>query len=251
MNNRLVWGCSVTLALVLSACGGSDLNSSLSSAGGVRAVNGIADSSGLVLSFNGGSTGSASFGAATANFVAATGSYAATLSSNGDTFSIGNISIADDQLTVVFGTGLISGTHGGFAVMASLAPPPSGQFRLELAHAAYAESQSVRQFNYYLVAPGAGISGATPTAVDYGAASAAANLPDGSYEIVVTDTSGKVVFDSGPKGVTLPLPSSNSNAGVVLIGALDASGGSVDGSPISLLALQNTGESLALFNGKN
>ena len=176
------------------------------------------------------------------------GTYSTTLSSNGDSFSIGSISIADNELTTVFGTGLIGGTHGGFATLQSLAAPPSGEFALEWVHAAYAESQSVAQFQFYLVAPGAGTSGATPTAVSYGNASSSVDVAAGTYEIIVTDSSGSVVFDSGSKGVTLP---GSSGGDILTIAALDATGGSVDGSPVTLLVLQNTGGPQALDDGKN
>jgi hypothetical protein len=243
-------GFAAGLALAVSACGGGDGGATGSSeAGGFRAVNGIPDSSGLTASLNGGTTGSASFGSATGNYISATGSYPATLSSNGDSFSIGNVSIDDNQLTTVFGTGLISGTHGGFATLQPLTAPASGQFALELVHAAYAESQSVAQLDFYLVAPGAGTSGATPTVVNYGSASSSVGIAAGTYEIIVTSSSGSVVFDSGSKGVTLPIAGSGGD--ILTIAALDATGGSVDGSPVSLLVLQNNGGTEALYNGRN
>jgi hypothetical protein len=250
MKRQIECGAAVCLALGLAACGGGGGSSGTSAVGGVRAVNGIPDSSGLVLNLNGGSTNSAAFGDASDNYITAVGSYAATLTSNGDTFSIGNLSIADDQLTTVFGTGLIAGTHGGFATSESLVAPASGQLTLELVHAAYSEAQTEAQLDFYLVTPGAGISGATPTAVSYGNASSAATIAAGTYEIVVTDSSGTTIFDSGSKGVALPI-SGSSNGYALVIAALDASGGAVDGSPVSLLVLQNSGGTEPLYNGQN
>lgn len=248
---RLKMAPAAGLALAVAACSGSGGGSTgTSEAGGFRAVNGIPDSSGLTATLDGGTTNSATFGSATNNYIVAAGSYPATLSSNGDSFSIGNISIADNQLTTVFGTGLIGGTHGGFAALQPLTAPASGQFTLELVHAAYAESQTMAQFDFYLVAPGAGTAGATPTAVSYGNASGSAGIAAGTYEIIVTGgNSGSVVFDSGPKGV--PLPIAGSGGDILTIAALDATGGSVDGSPVTLLVLENNGATEALYNGKN
>jgi hypothetical protein len=249
MATQMKVGLAASLVLAISACGGGGASAGSSAAGGFRAVNGIPDSSGLTVTLNGGTTGSATFGTVTSNYVTAAGTYTATLNSNGDSFSVSNVTIVDNELTTLFGTGLVGGTHGGFAVVQSLTTPASSQFALELVHAAYAESQSVAQFDFYLIEPGAGISGATPVAVTYGNASSSVNLNAGNYEIVVTDNSANVLFDSGPKGVTLPIP--NSNGDILTIATLDASGGSIDGSPISLLVLQNVGGTQELYNGKN
>lgn len=238
------------LALALAACGGGDISgSSNSAAGGFRAVNGILDSTGMTATINGGTTGSASFGGVTSNYVVPAGTYATTLSTNGDSYSIGNLSIANNVLTTVFGTGSVGGSLGGFATGQLLSTPPTGEFALEFVHAAYAESQSVSKLEFYLVTPGAGTSGATPTAVSYGSASSSVDVASGTYEIIVTDSSGNVVFDSGSSGVTLPI--SGSSGQYLNIAALDATGGSVDGSPVTLLVLQNVGGPETLDDGKN
>ena len=253
LKTALISGCTLTAGL-LAACGGSDVGSGISTAvGGFRAVNGLPDSTGLSVSLGGNATASTSFGAVSANYVVATGSYTATLSSNTQTYQIAGVAVASDQLTTLYATGTIGATHGGFAVEESLTAPSSGQILLQWVHAAYAESQSVPQFDVYLVAPGSGITGATPTMLVYGTGSTAVTLAAGTYEVVVTDpnSGNKVVFDSGSKGVSLPLAGSSSSAFAIEIAALDAAGGSKDGSAISLLVLQNTGESEALFNGQN
>ena len=255
MKTGLILTSVLSMAAVLAACGGSDVGTgTASTAGGFRVVNGIPDSSGLSASLGGGSaTGSTSFGAVGKNYVVATGNYTATLSSNAESFQIAGVAIAENQLTTLFGTGTIGGTHGGFAVQEPLVAPSSGQLLLQGVHAAYAESQSVPQFGIYLIAPGSGIAGATASTVSFGSGSTAVTVAAGKYEIVVTDpnSGNKVVFDSGSKGVTLPLTGSSTSAYAIEIAALDASGGSKDGSAISLLVLQNTGESQALFNGQN
>ena len=245
---------ALTAATVLAGCGGSDVGSGIGSAvGGFRVVNGLPDSTGLSASLGGSATASTSFGAVSQNYVVATGSYTATLSSNAATYQIAGIAIAVDQLTTLFATGTIGATHGGFAVQESLTAPPTGQFSLQWVHAAYAEAQSVPQFDVYLVTPGSGIAGATATALAYGTGSTAVTFAAGTYEVIVTDpnSGNTVVFDSGSKGLTLPLAGSSTSAYAIEMAALDAAGGSKDGSAISMLVLQNTGESQALFNGQN
>ena len=255
MKTGLIPTFTLLAAAVLAGCGGGDVSvGNASTAGGFRVVNGIPDSTGLSASLGGGNaTESTGFGAVSKNYVVATGSYTATLSSNAESVQIAGVAIAEDQLTTLFGTGTISGTHGGFAAQESLVVPSAGQLRLQWVHAAYAESQSVPQFAIYLVPPGSGIASATPTTVPFGTASTAVTIAAGTYEIVITDpnSGNKVVFDSGSKGVTLPLTGSSTSAYAIEIAALDASGGSKDGSAISVLVLQNTGESLPLFNGQN
>ena len=253
LKTGLICTCALTAAM-LAACGGSDVGSSISTAvGGFRAVNGLPDSTGLSVSLGGNATANTSFGAVSPNYVVGVGSYTATLSSNTQTYQIAGVAVAADQLTTLYATGTIGATHGGFAVQESLTAPATGQITLQWVHAAYAESQSVPQFDVYLVAPGSGITGVTPTALAYGTGSTAVTLAAGTYEVVVTDpnSGNKVVFDSGSKGVSLPLAGSSSSAFAIEIAALDAAGGSKDGSAISLLVLQNTGESEALFNGQN
>jgi len=250
----LISACTLIAATMLAACGGSDVGSGISSAvGGFRAVNGLPDSTGLSVSLGGSSTASTSFGAVSPNYVVGTGSYTATLSSNAATYQIAGITVAEDQLTTLFATGTIGATHGGFAVQESLTAPATGQLLLQWVHAAYAESQSVPQFDVYLVAPGSSITGATATTLAYGTGSTAVTIAAGTYEIIVTDpnSGNKLVFDSGSKGIALPLAGGSTSAYAIDIAALDAAGGSKDGSAISMLMLQNTGESLALFNGQN
>ncbi len=253
MKTALIPTFSLIAAILVGCSDGSDVGSGNGSTdGGFRAVNGITDSSGLTVSLDGSATASVSFGAVGQNYLVAAGSYSATLSSDAETFQIPAVAIATDQLTTLFATGTIAGTHGGFTTQESLTAPASG-LRLQWVHAAYAESQSVPEFDIYLVAPGSGITGATATAVSYGSSSGEVALAAGKYEIVITDpnNANAIVFDSGATGVTMPLAGSSTSTFSLNIAALDAAGGSKDGSPISLLLLQNTGESQALFNGQN
>jgi len=116
------------------------------------------------------------------------------------------------------------------------------------------------------VAPGAAITSATPTlTVKFGAATPSQSLalPAGTYEIkayalaVCTgavcaqiDVAPDTGFDSGPKGVSLPAANGSN---VFQLAAIDVTGAqeSQYGSLISVVLLDNNGDSIQLFNGQN
>ena len=236
----------------LTACGGGN-NDTPPLTGAVRVANGITDSTGLDMSIGDSKFTGIDLGVASKLAYApvnAVDSYKADLSSNGANFSVGGIGVRQDKVTTVFTFGKIAaGTQGGFYVEESLDAPANGQSTVQPLHAALAVSTTAPTLNFYFVTPDAcatALNGATVngSAVFKTATASSFTLAGGTYEICVTDTNGTVLFDSGPKGITLPL----SGANVFQLAAYDAPGGEGNGSGLILSLLDNTGGSQALYN---
>ncbi|MDR3417042.1 MAG: hypothetical protein P4L83_12725 [Nevskia sp.] len=246
-NRRLAPGLISAAVLALSACGGN--NSTPPGAGNVALANGTSDSNGMTAAVSNIPTvGPISFDSASGLNVVPEGSYKVQLttgngSGGSQTFTVNNVSIDHNNTTTVFSYGTVAGkTINGFPAEISVNAPANGQFTVQTVHAAYAGSLVSPSINFYFVKPGAGISG-TPAAVSFGTSPPSFALPSGTYEIIVTADLVKV-YDSGPKGVILP----PNNTNVVQIAALDAPG-APNGSPISLLMLDNDGGNTPLLNG--
>ena len=131
----------------------------------------------------------------------------------------------------------------------SLDEPANGQSVVQPLHAALAASTTAPTLNFYFVTPGACASALNATTVNGSAAFKTATassftLAAGSYEICVGDSAGTVLFDSGPKGITLPV----SDANVFQLAAYDAPGGEGNGSGLILSLLDNAGGSVVLYN---
>lgn len=238
--------------LGLTACGGGN-NDTPPLTGAVRVANGITDSTGLDMSIGDSKFTGVDLGTASKLSyvpVNAVDSYKATLSSNGVTFSVEGVGVRQDKVTTVFTFGSISaGTQGGFYVEESLDAPASGQSIVQPLHAALAASTTAPTLNFYFVTPGAcatALNGATVngSAVFKTATASSFTVAGGTYEICATDAAGSVLFDSGPRGITLPI----SNANVLQIAAYDASSDAGNGSGLALSLLDNNGGSMALYN---
>lgn len=239
--------------LALSACS-NDNNSTPPLAGAFRIANGITDSIGLdaalsnVASFSG-----IAYGTGSGIDNPPTGSYKTQLTSNSVTFTVDNTSIDHNNVTTVFAAGQIgNGSQKGFVAEENLQGPSSGQFNVQFVADAASRTGPI---NFFLIAPGSGITGKTANAtVEYPfnasptspAFSTTVGVATGKYEIVVTNALGVTLFDSGTKGVTLP------TAGNVLqIAAIDAPTGSPAATPIAVLVLDNNGGNTNLQNGAN
>lgn len=238
--------------LALSACGNGNNNSTPPLAGAFRVANGITDSIGLdaalsnIASFSG-----ISFGTASGIVNPPIGSYKAQLTSNSVTFTVNNVSIDHNSVTTVFAAGQVgNGSENGFTAEENLAEPASGQFNVQFVADAASRTGPI---NFFLIAPGGSTTGKTANAtVEYPfnaspsspAFSSTGGIAAGTYEIIVTNVLGIKLFDSGTKGVALPI------AGNVLqIAAIDTASGS--SNPISVLVLDNNGGNTNLLNGAN
>jgi hypothetical protein len=243
--------CIVSL-LALSACN-SDNNSTPPLTGGFRIANGITDSIGLDAKLSDTPTFSGiSFGTGSGINTPPTGSYKSQLTSNSQTFTVNNVSIDHNNVTTVFAAGRIGdNSKNGFPVEQNLQAAVSGHFNAQFVADATSPAGPIK---FFLVAPGAGIVGASPVAtVEYPFTasptspgfSTTTSIASGKYEIIVTDALGvTTLFDSGPSGVQLP------TAGDVLqIAALDAATGNPDGSSLTVLVLDNAGGNIDLKNG--
>jgi len=235
--------------LGLAAC---DNNHTAPFSGDVRVVNGIADSGSITASATSGfsNTPGIGFDHASSTVTVPEGSYNVQLSNNNNHFATANnVNVSHNALTVIYARGSIAGgTGSGFGVQEDLQQPSSGKFRFQFVN--NTTQTSTNSLSIYLVAPGAGIVGATPVAtVSAGAASNATEVAAGTYEVIVTSGAAPV-YDSGTTGgIVLPNPGTN----VIQIGALDANSGQVtaDGSPITLLVLDNNGGEDLHVNGHN
>lgn len=238
--------------LAVSACGGN--NSTPPLFGNTRIVNGMTDSSGLSASINNVPTFSGiNFGSASGIRTEPEGNYkvqvssASTANSSGNvTFTVDNVTISNDKMATVLTYGVLnSSTQNGFTASQSLNSPASGNFGIQPLHAAYSASLANPTLSFYLVAPGGSIIGATPISAPFAQSTALATLARGNYEIIVTNGT-RTVFDSGPRGITLPPATTN----VLQLAALDAPG-QPNGASISLLLLDNGGGVTPLLNGAN
>jgi hypothetical protein len=255
MQSKLTRALIVTFFVGLTACGGG-ANDTPPLTGAVRVANGIADSSGLDMTI-GDSTKFSGIATTAASDVAylpinAISSYDAKLSTNGAAFTVTAVPINQDKVTTIFTYGEIgSGTQGGFFAQMSLDAPNSGQFVVQPVHAALAASLNALSLNFYLVEPGVcsdSTTGATPNgSATFRASPALFASTGGLYEICVTDSTGTVLFDSGPAGITLP----TANANVFQFAVYDAPSSKGNGSTIMLSLLDNKGGNTALYNLKN
>lgn len=239
--------------LALSACS-NDNNSTPPLTGAFRIANGITDSIGLnaalsnVSSFSG-----ISYGTASGIDNPPTGSYKTQLTSNSVTFTVDNTSIDHNNVTTVFAAGQIGdGSEKGFVAEQNLQAPSSGQFNVQFVADAASRTGPI---NFFLITPGGSTTGKTANAtVEYPfnaspsspAFSTTTGVATGTYEIVVTNALGVKLFDSGTKGIALPI------AGNVLqIAAIDAPTGSSASTPLAVVVLDNNGGNTNLQNGAN
>jgi hypothetical protein len=252
---------SVLLLSALSGCGG---NSTPPLSGALRVSNGIADSTGLDVALTGiglpTDFQNVAFDSGTHIADVPEGSYMANFSttdSGGDSvsFTVNNLAIDQNDVSTVFTYGTVTNnTANGFVAEEALDAPPSGQFVIQFVHAAYAESKTSagQTLTFFLIAPGSS-STADPvysTAVMFGNPSPSAAVNSGTYEILVQDSDGATIFDSGSDGIQLPSSASN----VFQVAVLDSSQAALynPGSPglpgadcplASLLVLDNNGDS--------
>jgi len=241
--------------LDLTACGGGD-NNTPPVTGGIRAANGIVDSTGLNMSVESVAsfTGIAVDSASTISYipVSVVESYNATLTSNGASFSLGGISADQDKVTTIVTFGEVgSGTQGAFAVEESVSAPGGNQAVVQPIHAALLASSTALSLTFYFVAPSE-CSSAVAAATAKGSATfkgspSTFTLAQGTYEICVTDAAGTVLFDSGPDGIALPAANSN----VFQLAAFDVPSAKGNGSTLMLSLLDNAGGNTALYNLKN
>ena len=106
---------------------------------------------------------------------------------------------------------------------------------------------------FFFVTPGAGITGATPTSVTFGKTLSPQGLSaNQKYEIIVTNGT-TTIYDSGPTGIRPAGLSTNTNGNVYQLAALDASSAQQTQykSAISLLLMDNDGNSVQFYNGQN
>jgi len=237
--------------LGLAAC--SDNNHTAPFSGDVRVVNGIPDSGSITASATSGfsNTPGIGFDHASSTVTIPEGGYNVQLSNDNNKFTtVNNVSVSHNALTVIYARGSIAGSTGsGFSVQEDLQQPSSGKFRFQFVN--NTTQAATGTLSIYLLAPGAGIGSATPAAtVAAGAASTPVEVAAGSYHVVVTSGSTPV-YDSGLSGSGIALPNPDTN--VIQIGALDASTAqaSADGSPITLLVLDNNGGETLHLNGQN
>ena len=168
------------------------------------------------------------------------------------TLYVPDVEISADKQTTLFATGIdLARDSVGFAVVKPVVAVPEGQVEVQLIHVAPAAPS----LNLYALPPGAtsirqGVQ-LTEAFDEQGfqvtAYTVPTNVPAGTYRLVATNVDGEQVYDSGPTGVTLPTANGASRYQIAVLDALDAP----NGSPISLLLLDDTGAQTALLNGLN
>ncbi|HZR37817.1 MAG TPA: hypothetical protein VFA75_20765, partial [Nevskia sp.] len=163
--------------------------------------------------------------------------------------TVNNVNVRHNTLTVIYARGSINGSSGsGFSVNEDVQAPASGKFRFQFVNDT--TQTATGSLSIYLVQPGGTIAGATPAAtVNAGAASDPVEIATGTYRVIVTSGTTPL-YDSGSgSGITLP----TTNTNVIQIGALDASSAQVtaNGSPLTLLVLDNGGGENLHLNGQN
>ncbi len=237
--------------LGLAAC--NDNNHTAPFSGNVRVVNGIADSGSISASATSGfsNTPGIGFDHASSTVTIPEGSYNVQLSNDNNHFATANnVDVRHNTLTVIYARGSIAGSTGsGFSVNEDLQQPSSGKFRFQFVN--NSTQGATASLSIYLVAPGAGIGSATPVATAAaGAASDPVEVAAGSYHVIVTSGTTPL-YDSGLSGSGIALPKPDTN--VIQIGALDASTAqaSADGSPLTLLILDNNGGEDLHLSGHN
>jgi hypothetical protein len=236
-------------ATLLGACSN---NNTPPLAGAYRLVNGVPDSGGLSSSATSGfpSSSTAGFDSASSIVDVPDGGYNVQVTpGSGATFTVDNVGIQHNNLTTLFTYGsTASSTAAGFTAEENLSTPASGTFTFQFVNDT--SQTATAALSIFLIPVGAGIGSATPVATASTAtASQDVNVPAGTYEIVVA-SAGAPVYDSGTTGgITLPTPDTN----VIQIGALDATAAQVssNGSPITLLLLDNNGGEALHLSGQN
>ena len=253
MKSTLIAGLAGTSLLVLSACS-NDNNSTPPLTGAFRLVNGSSDSNGLSASATSGfpSTATVNFDSAGSIVDAPEGGYNVQVKpGSGNQFTVNNVSIDHNNLTTLFTYGSsVAGTANGFVAEENLGTPSSGNFTFQFANDT--SQTATAALSVYLVKLGAGISGVQPAvpAVNAASASQGASIPAGTYEIIVTNGTS-VLYDSGSTQAGIVLPTPNTN--VIQIGALDATSAqaTANGSPITLILMDNNGGETLHLNGQN
>lgn len=238
--------CLAAAALAgLSACSNDNATPALT--GYFRVVNGITDSSAMhanIASIP--DIGPLSFGSASGNNTIPTGNYDATIKPNDtQTFQVTNVSIDHNNVSTVFTYGTISASsQGGFVAEQQIGDPAANQFNAQFVHDAYSESLTVGTLTFYVVAPGTDITTATGYPAQFKqnvANQGIAQTSDSKYEVVVTNAAGVKIYDSGSISLL------QNGANVLQIAAIDAPG-NPNGSPISLVVLDNKGGTNAYPN---
>jgi hypothetical protein len=161
-----------------------------------------------------------------------------------------DVGVAADAQTNLYATGTIADTKAmGFAVVRPIVAVPAGEVEIQLVHAASLSPA----LNVYALPPSSSAIADGRKIADafgeqgfqYTAHTDAANLPAGSYRLIVTTLDGTQVYDSGPVGITLPAAS---GAISYQLAVFDAPG-APNGAPISLLMLDDSGAQTPLLNG--
>jgi hypothetical protein len=262
---RLVDGISDSVGITASATSGfpSTQPATFDSASSIVDV--PEGSYNVQLTSNGGSSGgsssssSSSSSGGSSSSSSSSGSSSSSSSSGGagagnDQFTtVNNVSVDHNNLTTLYTYGsVLGGTANGFAVEENIGQPPSGDFTFQFVNDTSQVATST--LNVYLVAPGTGsVSGAQPVAtVNAQAASQANPFTSGTYEIIVTNGLGIVMYDSGKNNSGIVLPTANSN--VIQIGALDATASQsaqYGAAGITVLITDNNGGETIHYNGNN
>lgn len=204
--------------LALGACSGNS-NSTLPLSGELRVVNGIPESqsldssignvpfaSGTAFQQASGINSPVPQGSYNAQFTVVSSSSSSSSSSSGGSFTVDNVAIQQNTLNTVFTAGTVAQNNlTGFPAPVSLAAPASGQFTAQFVNDALPASGST-SLNFFLLTPGnTNTSAISPNAtLAFGAYSQALSFNSGSYELMVTDSSGDTLYDSGSSGVQLP-----------------------------------------------
>ena len=258
-------------ALALAACSNDNNNGTPPFTGAFALINGVSDSGGLKADVGNIPTiGPISFGGASGVNIVPSGSYKVQLTpgaSGSSTYTVNNVSIDHNNLTTVVSYGSLAGnTQNGLTAEVSLNAPTNGQAVVQPVHAAYQYSQSFSSLYFYFATPGGTITSTTPTlTVAFGAVTPSQSLalPAGKYEIRVYPNAlclsgvcpaiapiASATFDSGPNGISLP---ASNGSNVFQFAALDATSAQDTqyGSQLSLVLLDNNGDSTQLFNGQN
>lgn len=254
MQCKLISGLICVLLSALSAC--SDNNGTAPFAGGLRAANGITDSSGLDVELTGISVPTdlqnIAFNSGSHIAQIPEGNYRANLSSGNSgggaaDFTVDNIAIDHNHVDTIFAYGRVAdNTANGFTADQALNPPDKGNFMIQFVNAAYAESLTPQgqTLTFSLVVPGSSSAGSAPYSVEvpFGSSTASVAISAGTYEIIVKDAGGGLVFDSGQQGIQLPAGGAN----VFQAALLDTPPNSGTIPPVhcplaSLLLLDNTG----------
>lgn len=244
--------------LALGACSNNDNNNStLPLSGELRVVNGIPESQSLDSSIGNVpfASGTGFHQASGINSPIPQGSYNAQFtvtssssSSGGDgSFTVDNVAIQQNVLNTVFTAGTVAQNNlSGFPAPVSLAAPASGHFVAQFVNDALSASAS-GNLSFLLLAPGNTNSSviAPAATLAYGAYSQPRSFNNGSYELIVTDSNGTFLYDSGTNGVQLP-PAGN----VLQIAALDNLAPGLIGCALFLTVLDNLGNQTNPANSK-